>query len=491
MTLVLRGMTLNEQPISRPLIGRFDERGGTVGRSDDSTFTLPDPERLISRQQAQVVHTGQHFWLENLSAVSVILHNGRPLSTGMRVVLRNGDELKVGGYTLQASFEEDADNATILLGRTAVAPAQPPRPAVPKLRAVRTDILPSTMTEPLDRTFLLALRQAPEPGPKTAEREPEPQKPAVTQPRALEPEALEPEALEPVLAEPPAPQVIEAAPPPAVAEPPASVIQAPQAVAAPVQPIEPEPEVRASAAKVRKSKPAARKAKPAEVRKPASKPKAEEAESLWHSFLHGAGIEPSSQQVPSNDLMSSVGEMLRIAVGGIQRLITLRAKAKNEMRAEMTMLQVRDNNPLKFSRDTNAALQMLLQPPARGFLAGPEALRAAVSDLQAHQAGMRAGTRAALAAALDRLDPAKLGPPRRRRSLLSILRPGRKAALWDRYVKQYESLREDVQQDFDRFFGEVFREAYAAQAQKPGAALDAERASGDWGSKRPQAPLAK
>jgi len=43
MSLVLRVLSLNEEPLSRPLIGRFDERGGQIGRSDNATFTLPIP----------------------------------------------------------------------------------------------------------------------------------------------------------------------------------------------------------------------------------------------------------------------------------------------------------------------------------------------------------------------------------------------------------------------------------------------------------------
>jgi predicted component of type VI protein secretion system len=34
-----------------------------------------------------------------------------------RVQLRDGDELRIGGYTLQAAFEHDETSATILRGR--------------------------------------------------------------------------------------------------------------------------------------------------------------------------------------------------------------------------------------------------------------------------------------------------------------------------------------------------------------------------------------
>jgi len=120
MTLVLQGIALDDQPMSQPLIGRFDERGGSLGRSDTVTFTLPDPERMISRVQAQILHLDEGYWIENVSAANPILHNGRPLSSGMRVMLREGDELRVGGYTLRAAFEQNETSATILRGRTVI-----------------------------------------------------------------------------------------------------------------------------------------------------------------------------------------------------------------------------------------------------------------------------------------------------------------------------------------------------------------------------------
>ena len=355
MTLVLRGMTRDEEPMSQPLIGRFDERGGTLGRSDDATLTLPDPERLISRIQAQILHRDAHYWLENLSAASAVLHNGRPLSAGMRVILSEGDELTVGEYALQAAFENDATSATILRGRTVVPPVQD-TPSPP----VKTSKTPSN---------------------------------------ALVPEVGEP------LAEPPW-----------------------------------------SSAELTTAGP-------------------EGPESLWRGFLQGAGIEGSSLPgVPTPQLLSSIGEMLKIAVGGLQRLVTMRARAKNEMQALMTMIAPRDNNPLKFSPDAQMALQMLLQPPSRGFLDGPAALRTALAELQSHQVGMTAGMQAVLQAVLDRLDPEKLATLQARRSMFDFLWPARRRArLWDSYLSQYRSLREETKDNFQRFFGEVFREAYEAQ----------------------------
>jgi predicted component of type VI protein secretion system len=379
MTLVLRGITLGEEPMSQPLIGRFDERGGTLGRSDDATLTLPDPERLISRIQAQVLHRDEHYWLENISAASAVLHNGRLLSTGMRVILGEGDEIRIGGYALQATFEDETTSAAILRGRTVVPPVRnTPSP-------VKVSQTPSTA---------------------------------------------------------PVPDVGEL-----LAEQPSS-----------------------------------------SVKRITTGP--DGAESLWRGFLQGAGIDASSLPgAPTPQLLSSIGEMLKIAVGGLQRLLTMRARVKNEMQGEMTLIAQRDNNPLKFSPGEALALQMLLQPPARGFLDGPAALRDALTDLQSHQVGMTAGTGAVLQAVLDRLDPEKLATLQGRRSMFDFFRPARRRArLWDTYLTQYRSLREEVEDDFQRSFGRVFRDGYETRVRNPDTPGDTIGLGTSSGKVKPQTP---
>lgn len=117
MNLVLRAVSIDDAPLSRPLEGRFDARGGDIGRSDQASFTLPDPERTISRVHARVSHDEHGYWIETVSSVGPILHNGRPLSTGMRIVLADGDELGVGAYRLLVGFEEDEATGALLRGR--------------------------------------------------------------------------------------------------------------------------------------------------------------------------------------------------------------------------------------------------------------------------------------------------------------------------------------------------------------------------------------
>jgi predicted component of type VI protein secretion system len=393
MTLVLQGTALNDEPMSQPLIGRFDERGGTLGRSDSATFTLPDPERLISRFQAQVLHRDDGYWIENVSAASPILHNGRALSAGMRVMLRDGDELRIGGYTLLVASENDEASATILRGRTVITP----RESVAALRTPQTQPNMPGTAPPATATPVTVTPTTPSAS-------------ATASTPALRPEGFR-------------------------APPPASQSAGPQGAAS--------------------------------------------DELLWRGFLKGAGIEFFPPNGLTPELMTTLGAMMRIAVEGIHRLVAMRATAKDEMQAEMTMIQVRGNNPLKFAPDAQVALQLLLQPPARGFLDSSSALRAALIDLQSHQVGMMAGMRSALEAVLDRFDPAKLQSLLTTRSVFDSLLPAhRRARLWELYLEHYRSLREEAQEDFQHFFGEAFREAYEAQVRSLDEAYDTAEPSG-------------
>jgi predicted component of type VI protein secretion system len=377
-------LALNDERLSQPLLGRFDRRGGTVGRSDNATFTLPDPERRISRVQAKVLYTDEGYWVENSSAASPVLHNGRLLAAGMRVLLHENDELRIGGYSLSISFEDNVSSATILRGRTLVPGYD--APTAPKVAGAWAKTPPTESFTPL--------RHLP-----------------VSHPEAATPDRRPP------------------APPP---------VHAP----------------------------------------PASKSVPGGAEALWNAFLTGAGLEPSAAPHASPELMASIGAMLQIAVGGIHRLVAMRALAKDEMQTDMTVIKGRDNNPLKFAPDAAVALQALLLPPARGFLDGPAALRDAMVDLQSHQVGMVAGMRSAVEAGLERFDPVKLEAGLTARSVFDSLMPAhRRARLWELYLEHYQSLREEARDDFHHFFGEAFREAYEAQVQSLDAAPDMQPAA--------------
>jgi len=228
----------------------------------------------------------------------------------------------------------------------------------------------------------------------------------------------------------------------AVAAPPAARFEAPQAMpAAPV------------AAGVRADAPA---------------PRSADVDALLAAFLEGAGI--PEQRLPGGltpETMRQVGTVLREAVQGTLALLLARTAIKHEMRAEMTMIVARENNPLKFSPNVEAALAHLLGPQARGFMPPVKAMRDAYHDLRAHEFAVMAGMRAALAGVLARFDTTRLERRLTQKSVVDSLLPmNRKAKLWDLFSELYGDLSREAADDFQALFGKEFTRAYEAQIDK-------------------------
>src|SRR5687768_9676613 len=98
MKLVIRAHSLKNEPLSQAITGHFDVGGGTIGRSDSNTMTLPDPERHVSRLQAEVCFVDGAFSIRNVGSANPIAVNGRPIAPGEGVAVVGGEELTIGGY---------------------------------------------------------------------------------------------------------------------------------------------------------------------------------------------------------------------------------------------------------------------------------------------------------------------------------------------------------------------------------------------------------
>jgi FHA domain-containing protein len=104
MHLTLRAQSLSNEPLTQAIVGEFDERGGTIGRSDSNTMTLPDPQRHVSRLQAEVLCAHGEFSIRNVGSSNPILLNGRPLNPGESARLGDDDHMVIGGYALHVEL---------------------------------------------------------------------------------------------------------------------------------------------------------------------------------------------------------------------------------------------------------------------------------------------------------------------------------------------------------------------------------------------------
>lgn len=602
MTLTLRAVSLNEQPLTQPITAHFDAHGGSIGRYDDNTLALPDPERHISRRQAEIRAVGDAYTIRNVGSANPIMVRGQSLARGETTTLAHRDQVRIGGYLLEVIDDEGGEEAsTITRGRATVEASVPPSQprTTPPPRGTATPAagggpfadlaVPLSGKDPF--ADLLGPGTAPTPAPprrpdtptappRAAARAPAPapaaasehdpfadlmppaagvasSSPAWSPATPPEPMAKLPDDFDPFAA-PPAPP---AAPPPSPGggqfddlippdggksidsefglergggDPLADFMARPLPGAAAAaarrgagadthegvstDPIEamfggpaPPHAAEPAAPAARDDTPALRGAyvppavdahipsrfdwaaderapalhepmpapplpPPGDV--PAPRPAAGagpgDTAPLWAAFCEGAGVRVELPQGLSPEMMKIVGSLLRNAVDGTLRLMEVRRATKHELRAQVTVIQSRNNNPLKFSPDAQVALEQLLKPPVRGFLPGPAAMTDAMHDLVGHSIGTMAGTRAALEGVLDRFAPAELESKLAGKSVLdSVLPMNRKARLWDLYLQKFEAIRNEAKDDFDTLFGKAFVAAYEQQLDR----LEREQAS--------------
>ncbi|MEC5386812.1 type VI secretion system-associated FHA domain protein TagH [Uliginosibacterium sp. H3] len=192
------------------------------------------------------------------------------------------------------------------------------------------------------------------------------------------------------------------------------------------------------------------------------------AAALLEALARGLGVtglKPPGGLTP--EFMEHVGKIVREAAHGTIELLLARAVTKREVRAEMTMIVSKNNNPLKFSPDVNFALMQLIAPTGAGFMPPVEAMRDAYDDLRAHQIAFMAGMRGALTGVLGRFKPEDLEARLSDKSFLdSVLPGGRKAKLWDLYEQRFADISREAEDNFHTFFGREFLKAYEEQLDR-------------------------
>jgi len=187
------------------------------------------------------------------------------------------------------------------------------------------------------------------------------------------------------------------------------------------------------------------------------------APELFAALYAGLGLPMPAPADQSAQALHHIGALLRNSIEGTLSLLAARSIAKRELGVSMTVLQPRENNPLKFAPDLDTALAHLLRPAQRGFTPPLAAVADAFNDLRAHEVAVLVGMRAVLNEVVSRFNPESLvnAPPM---SAWETLLPGsREAKLWAQYCERYAEIARDAEVDFNTLFDNAFREAYEKQ----------------------------
>jgi len=101
--ITLTVISYNGAPNGEALSAGFDELGGTIGRADTNQLVLPDPDRGISRVHAQIVYRNGSYAIVDRGSNPISV-NGRALGSGTEALLKDGDQVMIGGYVLRCAL---------------------------------------------------------------------------------------------------------------------------------------------------------------------------------------------------------------------------------------------------------------------------------------------------------------------------------------------------------------------------------------------------
>jgi predicted component of type VI protein secretion system len=184
---------------------------------------------------------------------------------------------------------------------------------------------------------------------------------------------------------------------------------------------------------------------------------------LLEAFCDGAGIDPSvfAGEVPSQ-VMRRAGETYRQAVIGLCDLMGERTSIKSAYRLERTTVNAAGNNPFKWT-DAHRVGVDLLRAGNGSFLAGAAAIKESFEDLKKHLLCLVAGSRQAVAAALEEVGPERVEEGVKGQSPLF---QNKAEACWRQFLKLHAHVCTEARENADGAINRAFKAGYERHIRK-------------------------
>lgn len=399
MPLQLEIISEHQELVGDDATREFGENGGTIGRSLENDWILPDPVKYISSRHAVIDYKGGIYYLVDISTNGVFVNDERdPIGKGNPRRLFNGDLLRMGDFEIRVAIDQGESIAMPLEGARTDYP-EPIEQAVPEYNFSSSMQLldESELTE--DSAFAAAFELAP----------------AATQRSSVDTDPKN-----------------------------ADYSDIFEDLAAHV-------EARMDAPK--ESKPAADKAADIEF----------SSDDLFDAFLDGIGVSRADlhKDVDPARVMQNAGEVLKEFIEGSSRLLASRAHLKATFRLDQTTILPRHNNPLKLAENTADSIMQMLIGEEGEYLGPRDAVREVCRDLLYHQDAFLEGMSSAFEEFADRFDPAELTASFDRhldsKPLLGFLD---KLKYWQLYCDVYPVITDKDTGRFPQAVAEEFVAAY-------------------------------
>jgi type VI secretion system protein len=111
-------LTVIESPLDTNMLNHtkaFRTEGGSFGRSDNNNWVLPDNERVVSSQHAQITFkNGSYVLIDNSTNGTYLNEADSPIGQGNELPLSNGDIIGAGQYKLRVTIKAPQQPAASL-----------------------------------------------------------------------------------------------------------------------------------------------------------------------------------------------------------------------------------------------------------------------------------------------------------------------------------------------------------------------------------------
>jgi len=411
MALRLQIVSRHRQSLGERSIKEFGQSGGTIGRSLESDWVLPDGQRFLSSRHASIDFRSGSYYLIDTSTNGVYVNGAdQPVGRGKPQRLFAGDRIRMGEYEMLVEISEIDSTREQLADLAHVDPVDR-KQRVDAPEPTGKDLVDAFEITGVDIEVVLEGDQA----------------------KTLTPLDYKFKSNDLELEEDAPPQkavskVKSSAPAKAAAQPKAAPL-APRSKAAP---------------------PAARNATPAAL----------------DAFFRAAGMQPRAlDERQSEEMLQRLGQLTREMVVGLTENLHLRAAQKTALRQSNTTIQPLDNNSLKFSAGVDELLNNLFFRESEQYLNAVESVREAFGDLKRHQQVLMKAMQMAVSDYIARLDPEPL-EEKFSNGRHGLLGAANKLKYWDLYKDLYQVVAQQHPGELPQLFLEEISRAYEAEASR-------------------------
>ncbi len=348
MALRLQIVSRHRQSLGERGMREFGHAGGTIGRSLESDWVLPDGQRYLSSRHASIDYRSGSYYVVDSSTNGVYVNDAeQPVGRGNPQRLFSGDRVRIGEYEMQVEIVGEDDTGEQFSGdhEDPVSKAQ----RVPPPDPTRADLVPGHEITAVGIEWMIDEDANQEDARKAAKQQ------ATNAANLTLAEDPPPK---------PKPQPDISSDPPSIRPAPPPVSAAARVSTAPKRPRSGASSAATSARSTPFSYPP--KTEPARsVSAPAASPTASAAAAApstgLDAFFRGAGL--PAQKLEDKQIeqtLHRLGQIMREVILGMSDNLHLRADQKNTLRVPTTTIQAQRNNPLKFSASVEEALMNLL-----------------------------------------------------------------------------------------------------------------------------------